>query len=64
MLLASAQIYDAFPHLPISGLDDLGFVPRREAGASIASATPRPGVHGTARMPTARARGMKFHGRW
>jgi acetyl-CoA acetyltransferase len=30
------MIYDAFAHLPIYGLEDLGFVPRGEAGAFIA----------------------------
>jgi hypothetical protein len=35
------MIYDAFAHLPIYGLEDLGFVPRGEAGASSPrSATP------------------------
>jgi acetyl-CoA acetyltransferase len=29
------MIYDAFAHLPIYGLEDLGFVPRGEAGAFI-----------------------------
>jgi acetyl-CoA acetyltransferase len=32
------MIYDAFAHLPIYGLEDLGFVPRGEAGAFIAEA--------------------------
>ncbi len=36
------MIYDAFAHLPIYGLEDLGFVPRGEAGAFIAE-------HNTAR---------------
>jgi hypothetical protein len=36
------MIYDACAHLPIYGLDDLGFVPRGEAGASSSSATPPP----------------------
>jgi acetyl-CoA acetyltransferase len=27
------MIYDAFAHLPIYGLEDLGFGPRGEAGA-------------------------------
>src|SRR5215475_13299643 len=30
------MIYDAFAHLPIYGLEDLGFVPKGEAGAFIA----------------------------
>jgi acetyl-CoA acetyltransferase len=30
------MIYDAFAHLPIYGFEDLGFVPRGEAGAFIA----------------------------
>ena len=30
------MIYDAFAHLPIYGLDDLGLMPRGEAGAFIA----------------------------
>jgi len=30
------MIYDAFAHLPLFGLEDLGFVPRGEAGAFIA----------------------------
>jgi len=29
------MIYDAFAHLPIYGLEDLGFVPRGEAGDFI-----------------------------
>ena len=32
------MIYDAFAHLPIYGLEDLGFVPRGEAAAFIAGA--------------------------
>jgi len=36
------MIYDAFAHLPIYGLEDLAFVPRGEAGTSIAERnTPR-----------------------
>ena len=42
-------IYDAFAHLPIYGLEDLGFVPRGEAGAFIAGHNTAPGVPGTAR---------------
>jgi hypothetical protein len=46
------MIYDApcslpgasFAHLPIYGLDDLGFVPRGEAGAFIAGHNTAPGV--------------------
>src|SRR5437899_4126731 len=36
-------IYDAFAHLPIYGLEDLGFVPRGEAGAFIAEHNTAPG---------------------
>ena len=51
------MIYDApsslpgasFAHLPIYGLEDLGFVPRDEAGAFIAERNIAPGVPGTAR---------------
>ena len=51
------MIYDApcslpgasFAHLPIYGLEDLGFVPRGEAGAFIAERRTAPGVPGTAR---------------
>ena len=43
------MIYDAFAHLPIYGLEDLGFVPRGEAGAFIAERNTAPGVPGTAR---------------
>ncbi len=42
------MIYDAFAHLPIYGLEDLGFVPRGEAGAYIAERNTAPGVPGTA----------------
>jgi acetyl-CoA acetyltransferase len=37
------MIYDAFAHLPIYGLQDLGFVPRGEAGAFIAERNTTPG---------------------
>lgn len=37
------MIYDAFAHLPIYGLEDLGFVKRGEAGAFIAEGNTRPG---------------------
>jgi acetyl-CoA acetyltransferase len=37
------MIYDAFAHLPIYGLEDLGFVPRGEAGAFIAQRNTAPG---------------------
>ena len=37
------MIYDAFAHLPIYGLEDLGFVPRGEAGAFIAERSTAPG---------------------
>src|SRR5713101_6752140 len=38
------MIYDAFVHLPIYGLEDLGFVPRGEAGAFIAGHNTAPGA--------------------
>ena len=37
------MIYDAFAHLPIYGLEDLGFVGRGEAGPFIAEGNTRPG---------------------
>jgi acetyl-CoA acetyltransferase len=37
------MIYDAFAHLPIFGLEDLGFVGRGEAGAFISSGATSPG---------------------
>ena len=37
------MIYDAFAHLPIYGLEDLGFVKPGEAGAFIAEGNTRPG---------------------
>ncbi len=37
------MIYDAFAHLPIYGLEDLGFVGRGEAGPFIADGNTRPG---------------------
>ena len=37
------MIYDAFAHLPIYGLEDLGFVKRGEAGAFIAEGRTEPG---------------------
>jgi acetyl-CoA acetyltransferase len=37
------MIYDAFAHLPIYGLEDLGFVGRGEAGAFIADGNTAPG---------------------
>jgi acetyl-CoA acetyltransferase len=37
------MIYDAFAHLPIYGLEDLGFVPKGEAGAFIAERNTSPG---------------------
>lgn len=37
------MIYDAFAHLPIYGLEDLGFVARGEAGAFIADGNTSPG---------------------
>src|SRR5580700_3938796 len=39
------MIYDAFAHLPIYGLEDLGFVPRGEAGAFIAKRNTAPGAN-------------------
>ncbi len=38
------MIYDAFAHLPIYGLEDLGFVPRGEAGTFIAERNTAPAV--------------------
>jgi acetyl-CoA acetyltransferase len=37
------MVYDAFAHLPIYGLEDLGFVSRGEAGAFIAAGNTAPG---------------------
>ena len=37
------MIYDAFAHLPIYGLEDLGFLPRGEAAAYIAARKTAPG---------------------
>ena len=37
------MVYDAFAHLPIWGLEDLGFCGRGEAGAFIADGNTRPG---------------------
>jgi acetyl-CoA acetyltransferase len=37
------MVYDAFAHLPIYGLEDLGFVGRGEAAAFIADGNTRPG---------------------
>jgi acetyl-CoA acetyltransferase len=37
------MVYDAFAHLPIYGLEDLGFVGRGEAGAFIAEGHTSPG---------------------
>jgi len=37
------MVYDAFAHLPLFGLEDLGFVGRGEAGAFIAEGHTRPG---------------------
>jgi acetyl-CoA acetyltransferase len=36
------MIYDAFAHLPIYGLEDLGLVPKGEAGAFIAERNTAP----------------------
>lgn len=44
------MVYDAFAHLPIYGLEDLGFVGRGEAGAFIADGRTAPG--GTLPMNT------------
>jgi acetyl-CoA acetyltransferase len=44
------MVYDAFAHLPIYGLEDLGFVPRGEAGAFIEEGHTSPG--GTLPMNT------------
>lgn len=37
------MVYDAFAHLPLYGLEDLGFVGRGESGAFIAEGHTRPG---------------------
>ena len=37
------MIYDAFAHVPLYGLEDLGFVARCEAGAFIAERNTPPG---------------------
>lgn len=37
------MIYDAFAHLPVYGLEDLGFVGKGEGGAFIAEGNTRPG---------------------
>ena len=37
------MVYDAFAHLPIYGLEDLGFVAKGEAGAFIAAGNTAPG---------------------
>ena len=37
------MIYDAFAHLPVYGLEDLGFVPKGEGGAFIAEGHTKPG---------------------
>ena len=37
------MVYDAFAHLPIYGLEDLGFVPRGDAGALIEEGHTSPG---------------------
>ena len=41
--VAHLMVYDAFAHLPIYGLEDLGFVGRGEAGAFIEEGHTRPG---------------------
>jgi len=38
------MIYDAFAHLPIYGLEDMGFVPRGEAGPFVAEGNTAPGA--------------------
>jgi acetyl-CoA acetyltransferase len=37
------MVYDAFAHLPIYGLEDLGFLPRGDAGGFIAEGNTAPG---------------------
>jgi len=37
------MIYDAFAHLPLYGLGDLGFMPHEETGRFIADGNTRPG---------------------
>jgi acetyl-CoA acetyltransferase len=37
------MVYDAFAHLPLYGLEDLGFVGRGEAGAFVAEGNTAPG---------------------
>ena len=37
------MIYDAFAHLPLYGLGDLGFMPHEAAGQFIADGNTRPG---------------------
>jgi hypothetical protein len=37
------MIYDAFAHLPLFGLGDLGFMPHEETGKFIADGNMRPG---------------------
>jgi acetyl-CoA acetyltransferase len=37
------MVYDAFAHLPIYGLEALGFAPKGEAGAFIADGNTEPG---------------------
>jgi hypothetical protein len=39
------MIYDAFAHLPIYGLEDLGFVPRGEAGRFVAERNTAPAAN-------------------
>jgi hypothetical protein len=36
------MIYDAFAHLPLYGLGDLGFMPHEETGKFIADGNTRP----------------------
>ena len=36
------MIYDAFAHLPLYGLDDLGFMPHEETGRLIADRNTAP----------------------
>jgi acetyl-CoA acetyltransferase len=57
------MIYDAFAHLPIYGLEDLGFVPPGEGGPFIAARHTAPGVPGRPAGPRDYARGLKAHGR-
>jgi hypothetical protein len=52
------MIYDAFEHLPIYGLEDLGFVLRGETGTFIAASATRPPAS-PGRLPGLAARGSR-----